>query len=190
MSMSGKGAGQKEASERSKTNRVASSDELDHYIKVTNPSAWVVVAASLLLVAGILVWAIVAIVPVNVNTTGFTVDAPASDKTYVICWVDKSTADKIRESGAKASAGDVEATDVNVAATPMSSTEIAESLDNDFYLSALHLDDWNYMVTLELSEDPNPNGYAVDSSFGESRLVPVSITVSEKRPINIVLGKK
>lgn len=171
-------------------NRIASADELDHYIKVTNPSAWVVVVAALLLIAGIVVWAVVAIVPVTVNATGFTIKAPESGKTLVICYVDKSTADKIRESGAKATVGNVEATAVSVAPTPLSSAEIAKALDTDFYLDALHLSDWNYEVTIEPAAEPDRGNYTVMSVYGESSLVPVSITVSEKRPINIVLGKK
>ena len=180
----------KEAFRRSTMNRVASSEELDHYIKVTNPSAWAVGIAALLLVVGIIFWAVVAIVPVTVNTTGFTIRASGLDKTLVICYVDKSTADKIRESGAKAAVNGVEATAVYVAPTPMSSAEIAKSLNNDFYPDALHLDDWNYVVTVELAEEPDQSAYTAKSEYGESSLVPVSIVVSEKRPINIVLGKK
>ena len=55
---------------RSTMNRVASSEELDHYIKVTNPSAWVVTLAALLLVGGVLAWALAATVPVTIDTTG------------------------------------------------------------------------------------------------------------------------
>ena len=183
-------AGAKEVFRRSTMNRISSADELDHYIKVTNPSAWVVVVAALLLIAGIVVWAVVAIVPVTVNATGFTIKAPESGKTLVICYVDKSTADKIRESGAKATVGNVEATAVSVAPTPLSSAEIAKALDTDFYLDALHLSDWNYEVTIEPAAEPDRGNYTVMSAYGELGLVPVSITVSEKRPINIVLGKK
>ena len=175
---------------RSTMNRIANADELDHYIKVTNPSAWAVVLAALLLVAGIVVWAIVAIVPVTVSTTGVTSQAPEGDEPLVICWVDKPTADKIRESGAKASVDGVEATGVEVNMTPMSSSEVKEILGNDFYMDALDLDDWNYVVTIEPGEEPEPSAYAVKTEYGELRLVPVSITVSEKRPINIVLGKE
>ena len=183
-------SGAQEVFKRSTMNRIASADELDHYIKVTNPSAWAVVLAALLLVVGIIVWAVVAIVPITVNTTGYTIQAPELDKTLVICYVDKSTAEKIRESGAKATVSGVEASNVYVAPTPMSSAEIAQALNNDFYMDALHLDDWNYVTTIELDEDPTRSDFAIDSDYGESSLVPVSITVSEKRPINIVLGKK
>ena len=171
-------------------NRVSSSDELDHYIKVTNPSAWVVMLAALLLVVGVIAWAVVAIVPIAVNTTGITYYVDEVEKTYVTCWVDKSTADKIKESGAKASIDGVEATGVYVDSTPLSSSEIAKQVGNDFYLDALHLEDWNYVVTIEPGEEPDVSDFTVETSRGASHLVPVSIIVSEKRPINIVLGKE
>ena len=66
----------KEVFRRSTMNRIASSDELDHYIKVTNPSAWVIALAALLLVGGVIVWAILAIVPVTVETTGILFQKP------------------------------------------------------------------------------------------------------------------
>ena len=180
----------KEVFRRSTMNRIASADELDHYIKINNPSMWAVVIAALLLMVGIIVWAVVAIVPITVNTTGVTFKSDEMEKTCVMCWVDKPTAEKIQDSGAQASIDGVEAESIRVDSTPMSSSEIARYLSSDFYIAALHLDDWNYMVTIEPGEEPNVSKFTIDTFIGESSLVPVSITVSEKRPINIVLGKK
>ena len=38
---------------QSAMSRIASADDLDKYIKVTNPSAWAVLLASVLLIAGL-----------------------------------------------------------------------------------------------------------------------------------------
>lgn len=175
---------------RSAINRVASADELDHYIKVTNPSAWVVITAALLLIAGIIVWALVAIVPITVNTTGVTVNDYNLDKPMVVCWVNKSTAQKIQESGAKASIDGVKAKKVLLSQEPMSASEVARFLGSDFYIESIDLDDWNYLVTIEPGGDlPQPN-FTVETQIGDAKLVPVSIVVAESRPINIVLGKE
>ena len=101
--MADEGANAGEVFRRSTMNRIASADELDHYIKVTNPSAWVVTIAALLLIAGVIIWAVVAIVPVTVETTGIHYRDSSSGENVVLCWVDKSTAQKIEDSGAKAS---------------------------------------------------------------------------------------
>ena len=173
---------------RSTMNRIASADELDHYIKVTNPSAWAIVIAALLLVAGVIVWAVVAVVPVTVNTTGVVLQTEEGTEPYVICWVDKSTADKIKDSGAQARIGDASAKSVELRSAPMSSSEVMKLLGSDFYSSALNLKDWNYLVVIVPTGEPVHSEYTIQTSLGPAHLVPVSIIVSEKRPINIVLG--
>ena len=51
--MAGRKTEAENSPENSTAHRVASSEELDHYIKVTNPSAWIVTLAALLLVGGV-----------------------------------------------------------------------------------------------------------------------------------------
>ena len=188
--MAGEDGKAKEVFRRSALSRVASSDELDRYIKVTNPSAWVITLAALLLVGGVIIWAVVAIVPVTVETTGVMFAADEADGSGVACWVDKATANRIRESGLKAVVDDIEAKTAELSETPMSSSEVIGFLGSDFYKDAIDLEDWNYMVTIELDEVPRHSGFTVKTAAGEAHLVPVSIVVSETRPINIVLGKK
>lgn len=180
----------KEVFQRSTMNRIASSDELDHYIKVTNPSAWAIILAALLLVGGVLIWAIVAVVPVTVNTTGVLLDNPESGGRHVVCWVDKTTADRIKETGARASIDGAETNDVELFDMPMSISEVMSYLGTDFYKESIELEDWNYMLTIDPSEEPKHTRYTIETSQGEAHLIPVSIITSEKNPITIVLGKK
>lgn len=179
----------KEVFRRSTMNRVTSSDELDHYIKVTNPSAWAVTLAALLLICGIITWSVIAIVPVTVETIGVTVPNDDPNKVTVLCWVDETTADRINESGMKASVDGIEAEDAMLGETPMSFFEVVSFLDIDYFAEKVQLENWNYLVSIELDTDPTHTDYAVETSMGEGHLVPVSIVVSETRPINIVLGK-
>ena len=60
--------------------RVAAPEQLDDYIKVTTPSVWIILAATLLLVAGMLIWAVFGRIRVNTDSGGEEV-APIS---YVI----------------------------------------------------------------------------------------------------------
>ena len=48
--------------------RVTSPEQLDDYIKVTTPSVWLVLAATLILIAGTLFWAVFGRVQVNTDT--------------------------------------------------------------------------------------------------------------------------
>lgn len=175
---------------RSTMNRIASSEELDHYIKVTNPSAWAIVLAAFLLVAGVIVWAVVAIVPVTVETTGVAMQDPTTNETVVACWVDKATAKRIGQSGLTASIDGVEAKSASMGETPMSASEVVSALGSDFYADSIELDDWNYLIRIEPGEEPKHSDFAIGTTIGEAHLVPVSIVVMETQPINIVLGKR
>lgn len=170
---------------KSTMSRIASADELDHYVKVTNPSAWAVLVAALLLVAGILIWALVAVVPITVERTGVSLD----DKT-VYCWVDKHLAERIKDSDAIAWVGEVETTNVTVDEVPMSLVEVESLLEYDYIAELLKLDDWNYMVTIQVDEGIRQSDFTLESTVGDVRFAQVSITVSEKTPIVIVMGDK
>ena len=48
--------------------RVTSPEKLNDYIKVTTPSVWLVLLATLILIAGTLVWAVFGKIQVNTDT--------------------------------------------------------------------------------------------------------------------------
>lgn len=168
---------------QSAMNRIANADELDHYIKVANPSAWVVLLASLLLVGALFVWAVVAVVPVTIETTGVT-----EEGAIFICWVDKETAEKVLNPSARAEVAGVNAEIESVSEAPMSSSEVISYLGDDFLEAALNLNDWNYVVTLKPERTISVRDFTVKGAMGEYRLVPVTLIVNETQPINLVLG--
>ena len=57
--------------------RISAPEQLNDYIKVTKPSVWVVLIATILLIAGVLVWAIFGKIEVNTENGTETV-APIS----------------------------------------------------------------------------------------------------------------
>ena len=171
-------------------NRVASSEELDHYIKVTNPSAWIVTIAALLLVAGVLIWAIVAIVPITIETTGILLIEENSEDTRVVCIVNQATANRIKGTGAKAFVDGVEAESVEMENTPLSASEVVSLLGSDFYADSIEIGDWNYLIIIKLSQEPSHTSFEIKGNNFQAHLVPVSIIVSETQPINIILGNK
>ena len=57
--------------------RISTPEQLNDYIKVTKPSVWVVLIATILLIAGALVWAIFGKIEVNTENGTRTV-APIS----------------------------------------------------------------------------------------------------------------
>ena len=185
----GRKANATETPEHSAASRITSTDELDRHIKVTNPSAWVTVLAMLLLVGAIAVWAIFAVVPVTVNTTGIVLQDPDAGEPVVVCWVDKQAADRIGDFGVKASIDGVEAKDARMNEAPMSASEVIKFLGNDFYAESIDLADWNYPVVIEPDGDVGGSDFAITTALGSARLVPVSLVVAEKNPVSIVTGR-
>ena len=175
---------------RSTMNRVASSEELDHYIKVTNPSAWIVTIAALLLVSGVLVWAIFATVPITIETTGIVPVKENPEDANVICIVNKATADRMQGMSARAIIDGAEAESVQLNETPLSASEVVSMLGRDFYADSIEISDWNYLVIIKPSEEPSYTDFEINSSYFKAHLVPVSIIVNETHPINIITGNK
>lgn len=159
---------------QSAMNRIASADDLDKYIRVTNPSAWVVLAASILLLGGLAIWAVTAIIPTTISVTGLV------NGNEIICWVDKSTAVKIQKGGAFATIADTKITDLSVDTMPESKAEVKSRIGSDYIMESVSLTDWNYEVSF--TSPPKPSE--------DIELVPVSITVSETNPLNLVLGNQ
>ncbi len=60
--------------------RVTSPEQLDDYIKVTTPSVWLILAATVILLAGIFIWGIFGKIEVN-TPDGVEIVAPVN---YVI----------------------------------------------------------------------------------------------------------
>ena len=155
-------------------NRISSADDLDKYIRVTNPSAWIVLLASLLLIGGLAVWAATAIIPTTLSVSGLLEDDT------IVCWVDSSTAEKIEKGGASASVADETTTDLKIDTIPDSKAEVKQRIGSDYLAESIALKDWNYEITFK----------APSNVDGKSQIVPVNITFSETHPLSLVLGKQ
>ena len=159
---------------QSAMSRIASADDLDKYLRITNPSAWAILLAAVLLVAGLLIWSTTAVIPTTVSVTGLMADGTVS------CWVTKDVAEKIEAGEASALVLDEPASIIEVSNTPWSKAELTEYLDSDYLVDSVAVEDWNFPVTIAV-----PKGLETEST---ARPVPVSITVSQKHPINLIFA--
>ena len=153
--------------------RLRSPDDLDKYVQVTNPSVWMVLAACIVLLAGLLAWGIFGTVQTDVSGTGTLVAGT------VVCPLDA-------EHAAQVSVGDhavVNGIPMQVSAVgsvPLSRDELGSLLPNDYLASTLAAGDWSYIV--ELSVPDTADGVA------EGVPLPVSITVESVAPLSLVFG--
>ena len=119
--------------------RVSSPEQLNDYIKVTNPGIWLTLAAIIVLLAGFIVWGIVGKLETKVNTV------VVSDAEKTICYVKESDIAKIKE-GDTVRIGEKEYAVKAVPSEPVSA-------DENFSAYAMHIGnftagEWVYAVEL------------------------------------------
>lgn len=161
---------------QSAMSRIASADDLDKYVRVTNPSAWLVLLAAAVFIGGLVIWSLTAVIPTTVSLTGLYVDGE------VVCWVNEDVAQKLKTGNGRATILGEEVSDLEVSDVPWSRSEVDNYLTSDYLAQSVSTEDWNYLVQLGC-----PDGLKKET---ETRPVPVTITVSETRPLDLVLGKQ
>lgn len=153
------------------SNKLRSPDDLDKYVQVTNPSVWVILAACIALLAGLLAWGVFGAVTTSVSATGVSING------QTMCFL--SAADV-----AQVSVGDVASVDGEhmtvkaIDTVPVSRKEADDLLTSDYLVSELVKGDWAYQVDFE-----------GDTSELASN-VPLTVSIETERvaPITLILG--
>ena len=153
------------------TEKLRSPDDLDKYVRVTNPSVWAVLAACIALLVGLLAWGVFGSVATSVTATGTVVDDKA------ICFLTAENTAKVHVGDA-AYVGEEQMTVASISKTPYSRSESNAVLSDDYLVSTLMPSDWAYMVTFE--------GDISELTVGVP--LTVSITTQQVAPISLVLG--
>ena len=155
------------------TEKLRSPDDLDKFVRVTNPSVWAVIAACALLVAGLLAWAFFGSISTNITTKGTILE----DKT-VVCFLPYEQAIQLT-IGDEANVGGEQMTVSGFGRLPISRDEAKEILGSEFLTSALVSDDWVYAVKFD-----GDNNYDFEVGYP----INVAITTETISPISFVLG--
>ena len=153
------------------TEKLRSPDDLDKYVRVTNPSIWVILAACAALLAGLLAWGVLGSVTTSVTATGVVVNDRA------MCFLSAEDVAKVSEGDA-AYVGGEHMTVAKVASIPLSREEAAGILPSDYLVSTLVNGDWAYQVTFDGDTSELVDGVPQT----------VSITVERIAPIRLILG--
>lgn len=121
--------------------RVSSPEELGDYIRVSNPSVWMVLIAVIVLLAGVCVWGIFG----RLDTT---VSAPVVIKDgQAVCYVTEKEAGSVKE-GMSVTVDGKEYKVVSVSAIP---TEITDSFDSyALHIGGFSVGAWVYAVTVDV----------------------------------------
>ena len=156
------------------TEKLRSPDDLDKYVRVTNPSIWVILVACITLLIGLLMWGVFGTVSTNVRSTSVYVHGD------VISFLDTEKAAEVHEGDDALVSGERMKV-AEISTIPLSRDEAKVRLDSDYLVSALVEGDWAYLVRFE-GDDPY--------TFQTSRPLPTVITTERIAPLSLVLGKQ
>lgn len=151
--------------------KLRSPDDLNKYVRVTNPSVWVVLFAFSALIVGLLSWGVFGSVTTSVSATGVVVNGEA------MCFLSAEDVVKVDEGDAVIVDGKP-MTVSEIAAMPLSRGETDSILKSDFLVSSLVKGDWAYQVVFSGDSGSLASGVPLS----------VSITVERIAPINLIFG--
>ena len=166
---------QKNLFKKSSVDQISSPEQLNDYIKVSNPAVWMILAAIVILLASALVWGFFGSMATTVSLKGI------AQSGKILCFVDPSTG-VVYEEGMEAAVttntgvpvtGEI----VSVSQNPLSYNEAAAGINSDYAVYALSLSDWNVQFVIE-----------IDSALTDGAVYSVSVTTKSIRPISLILG--
>ena len=152
------------------TEKLRSPDDLDKYVRVTNPSVWVLLAACAALLAALLAWGIFGTVATSVSSTG-------------VCGFGNTMCLLSAEDTARVHVGDAanvggESMKVSsISATPASREEIKKRLKSDYLAASLMKEDWAYIVTFEGDSSELPTGVPLSVNITVERIAPIELII-------------
>lgn len=150
---------------KSSVDRLNAPEQLNEYIRVAQPSVWLVLAAIVLLLAGVLVWGVFGLIQTKLDCGALVENGIA------VCYLNAQDAAKARP-GDPVSVADLDGTLKNVAAAP------TRAKDEDAYL--LRLSDLVAGAPCYLAE------VEMDTTGLEDGVYPATLTVESLHPITFV----
>lgn len=149
--------------------RVSSPEQLNDYIRVSNPSIWLILGAVAALLIALFVWAIWGDLPTNKRVSGY------AEGGVVVCYIDAAEIKGI-EPGKQVECENLKGVVTEVGDKALSYEEVSTRLGGDEYmLYALNVGQWSIPVTMEIAGAPD-------------EVVSVSVTTESISPIDFLLN--
>lgn len=153
--------------------KLRSPDDLDKFVRVTNPSVWLVLAACIVLLVSLLAWGVFGTATTGVQATGAYVNGS------VVCFLSGEDASKVHV-GDVANVEGEQMEVSSISAVPLSRDEAKQVVISDYLVSTLVNGDWAYVVYFEGDGD---------YPFAEGIPLSVNITTERIAPIGLVFGR-
>ena len=146
--------------------QMSSPDELDKYLKVTNPRVWLALIAVFALLAGLTVWGAFGAINTSISSTAVRLD------TDVICFIDRNEVVNVKVGDdvyVNGKAGKVK----SVASVPLSQDEARKELGSDYLCETVLTSKWGYQIALDVeSEESLPEKVPLTCTITTERVSP------------------
>ena len=153
---------------RSSLERISSPEQLNDYMRVSNPRIWTVLTAAAILLISFIIWGVFGKLPTTVTLKGIVNNGVA------VCYVPKDrTEDILVGDLAMVNKTAYKVSDID--SIPLSKAEINDEHESDYIRSMLMLDEWNVKITIE----------AADIADG---IVDITITTDYTNPMNFLIN--
>ena len=142
-------------------------DDLDKYLRVTNPSVWVALIAFIALIIGLLAWGIFGSISTSVGATGVSIQNKA------MCFLNAEDVAKVH-IGDESVVGGEEMQVESSTPIPKSREEVRNLVGNDYLVASLMQGDWAYVVQFTGGSELD-QGIPVTVSITTERIAPISL---------------
>lgn len=122
--------------------RVSSPEQLDDYIRVSNPGVWMVLAAVIILLVGICIWGVFGHLDTTLPVVGVCENGSG------ICYVKETDIGSVQE-GMVVKIGEEECIISGITSVPI--TAKSELNEYAIHLGGLQAEDWVYKITFDSS---------------------------------------
>jgi len=154
------------------TEKLRSPDDLDKYVRVTNPGAWLIVITCVAFLAGVLIWGMFGSVTPGVECQG------AVSGGRALCLLASDDVTKVHV-GDSASLGGKQVEVASIGGTPLSREEVRRELGSDFLASTLMDEDWGYVVEFTGDTSGLPENVPLDVTITVERIAPIALVLGE-----------
>ena len=168
------------------TEKLRSPDDLDKYLRVTNPGVWITLAACIALLAGLLAWGAFGAVSTSVSATGVVLKETATSATantndgeQAVCFLSADDVATVHV-GDTANFGGVQMKVASIAKVPSSPDEWANFLESAYLAKTLFNDTWAYPITFEGDISRLETNTPVKVVITTERVTPLSLILKNE----------
>jgi hypothetical protein len=157
--------------------RISSPEQMDAYIKVSNPGVWVILTALCALLISVFVWSMIGSLPTRVSVSGVMKGG------QVVCYLSTEDAAKVKAGQtvtvqAAGQSGTFNGKVSDIGSMPLSSSEVAAELDSDYLFNTLTTAEYSVRAVIAASQ----------SDIADGTILSLKIIVEEKKPFDFLGG--